>query len=100
MKTYTVKMIIDGINIQEEKLPCPSRLPNFGDEYEVVKHFYTSGKHIFIPGDVLRVLDRTLHAPHNRVSSLSNLIIKSKYDVSIWTSFEFAIATGYLRLKT
>lgn len=97
MKTYTITYN-DGQTIQSGQVPCPERLPEAGDVYEFTTSSYTLGEYSFSIGDRLEVLQRTQRAPHHRLSSLGNLLVRSKHNVSVWTNLEWAVAEGRLRL--
>jgi len=85
----------DTVNIPHE---LPERLPQCGDVYEWALPTSTLGGHMYRPGDLMTVLERTGHTPHHRTSALGNLLVRDKQHTSVWTSFEHCIAIGYLKL--
>lgn len=97
MKTYTIKLTTPGFPEETLDVPCCERLPQSGDVYQFNEFCYTP-RGVYHTGDQLIILDRTGQAPHGRISSLGNLLVKCKYAVSVWTNIEWAIADGRLSL--
>lgn len=95
--TYTVRYD-DGCVKVDGSFPLPERLPMPGDEYAVTREFWTLANIHYRAGDRFTVLERTHFAPHHRVSSLGNLLIRCKQMTSVWTNFDSAVAEGHVEL--
>ncbi len=99
-KTYTVTYD-DGKNFPVSgDFLCPEQLPEAGEKYEFTRHVCTMANCMYGPGDQLKLMDKTIKAPHNRMSSLGNWIVQCKYMTSVWTNIEVSIAEGTLKLVT
>jgi len=72
--------------------------PSPGDVLVAKKPFYTP-VHSYNVGDELHLMCRTQEAPHHILCSLGNWVVKCKYQVSIWSNVEWALAEGILEVK-
>lgn len=95
--TYTVTYD-DGKICNSGEFDVPERLPQMGDVYAWTRASLTVGGNSYDPSDRMMVLGRTNEAPHFRTSSLGNLLVQTKYSVSVWTCFEACVASGALKL--
>jgi hypothetical protein len=91
-------VLTDGLLKHHIAHQRPERLPQCGDVYEWVRPGTTLGGWEYKVGDRMEVLERTGHAPHQRVSELGNLLVRGPHGTSVWTAFEHCIATGSLKL--
>jgi hypothetical protein len=98
MKKIKYKVIYDdGQTTASLELDRPDVLPQPGEVYEAVRSFHTVGGLTYHRGDKFKILRRTNRSPHNRRSSLGNLVIECKYHTSVWTAFESAIAGNWIQ---
>lgn len=94
---YTITVTVKGQEYSEE-FEAPDRLPKAGDIYVVKYPIHTLARVCHEVGDHMRVIERTRHAPHDRRSSLGNLLIDTKFGVSVWSCFEVVVLDGSLEL--
>lgn len=97
-KTYSI-VYDNGIIRDEGSVPAPERNVEMGDIYKFTRHTTTLVNVDYVPGDTLKIVDRTSKAPHHRRSSLGNYVVECKHFTSVWTNIEWMIAEGRLKLS-
>jgi hypothetical protein len=89
MRYYDIS--IDGMVGQ---VPCPDVLPERGQILTIRQPFGTLANLQYRVGDQLKLVARTYSAPHGRLSSLGNWIVRCPHQLSIWSNIEWMIAEG------
>jgi hypothetical protein len=89
MRHYDIS--IDG---RVGQVPCPDVLPHCGQLLAVRQPFTTLANRQYRVGDQLELIVRTRNAPHGRLSSLGNWIVRCPHQYSIWSNIEWMIAEG------
>ena len=59
----------------------------------------TLARNTYSAGDEVELIERTLEAPHDRVSSLGNWKVKCQFQTSVWTNIEWGLSDGIFRLS-
>jgi hypothetical protein len=95
-----MKVIYDDGSIRVSSPDFAEPVPplDTGDVCEVLIPFKTLGNEIYQFGDKLEILGKTNATPHNRKTSIGNLLVRGKNgNTTVWTNIEWAIAQGILR---
>lgn len=88
---YTITF--NGVSAQ---FGTPTVLPQPGEVLVANFPFVAlSGSHYEV-GDRFELLHRTNDAPHGRLSSLGNWLVRCKDRVSVWTNIEMAMYNGLI----
>lgn len=95
--SHTITVTVNSEEHSQE-FPSPERRAMSGDIYESTTPLYTLSGNNYNIGDQFEVIKRTDEAPHRRLSSMGNLVIKTKYGSSIWSCFDLSIAEGFFKL--
>ncbi len=95
-----MKVIYDDGKRHHESPKFPETNPPLapGDEVEFNVSSRTLGGEFYRAGDRIKVVARTSEKPHNRWTTIGNLLVRGKNArLSVWTNIEWGLHEGWLK---
>lgn len=86
----------DDHTIFSEDFPEPNPPLKIGDKLRFATSCTTLGNEHFDRDETIEIVGFTKDAPHRRITTKGNLLIRGKNRVTVWSNIEWLMADGHI----